>query len=160
MFPLFCPPSACMSPHDDDDELNITKIHTATSDDITTHRHTLRSWLTCCRLSGTGLQSEFTGGHHLDRAVFSIHSAGFSHTVHVDKQHGDGHITWLRLIQNLKCSKIYILLSLSVIYNSFIWWAASKTTVKLKNSQRFFGLNIHLFNIFCFLGEIVQYFLF
>lgn len=26
MFPSFCPPSACLSPHDDDDdELNITK---------------------------------------------------------------------------------------------------------------------------------------
>lgn len=49
-----------------------------------------RSWLTCCRLSGTGLQSEFPERNHLDPTVISIRSADFSHITHVDKQHEDG----------------------------------------------------------------------
>lgn len=44
-------------------------------------------WLTCCRLSRTGLESKFPWGNHLGQMVISIHSADFpSRTAHVDKQ--------------------------------------------------------------------------
>lgn len=100
LFLLFCPPPAYCTTGRRVGYDTYT-VHTATNDDIMIHRHTLRSWLTCCRLSGTGLLSEFPGGNHLDQTVISIHSAGFSHTAHVDKQHGGGNITWLHLIQYL-----------------------------------------------------------
>lgn len=72
-------------PHD-----ALPNIHTPTNHDIRIHRHTFGSWLTCCSLSGTGPQSESWGVNHLDQTVFSIHSAGFSHTAHGEEQHEDG----------------------------------------------------------------------
>lgn len=90
------------------------------------------SWLTCCRLSGTGPQSEIPGGNHLDPTVVSICSAGFSHAAHADKQQG----------KNMTTSNAPSVLNIEL---PFIVFLQQNST---HSQEVFFAWNIHAFIVF------------